>query len=105
MDRTTFFWSIRFDDGVCVLLPHGGSENHYRQIAELPEEQNICGWEWEPQKFGNAYVDPRRLLRQSKIGEDGLFGGEYVTVSNGGCEQRWIVVNEAGDAMRAGPKT
>ena len=100
-----FFWSVRFDDGACVFLPHSGSENHYRQVAELPEKQTICGWEWELQKFGSAYVDRRRLFRQSKTGEDGLFGREYVTVSNGGCEQPWIVVNEVGDAMPVGPKT
>ena len=100
-----FFWSVRFDDGVCVFLPHGGSESQYRQIAELPDEQSICGWEWEPQKFANAYVDRRRLWRQSQMGEDGLFGKEYVTVSNSGWEQRWVVVNEVGDAMRAGPET
>ena len=99
-----FFWSVRFDDGACVFLPHGGSENHYCQIAELPAEQRILGWEWKPGKFGNNYVDRRRLLRQSKPGEDGLFGREYVTVSNDGCKQRWVVVNEMGDAMRVGPK-
>ena len=41
-----FFWSIRFDGGACVLLPHGGSLDHYRRIAELPEHQSIRGWEW-----------------------------------------------------------
>ena len=99
-----FFWSVRFDDGACVFLPHGGSEKHYWQIADLPVEQRIRGWEWKPGKFGNNYVDRRRLLRQSKLGEEGLFGKEYVTVSNDGCERRWIVVNEIGDAMRAGSK-
>ena len=34
-----FFWSVRFDDGACVFLPYGGSENHYRQVAELPENK------------------------------------------------------------------
>ena len=77
-------------------------ENHYRQVAELPEKQTIGGWEWAPRKFGNAYVDRRRLFPHSKTGEDGLFGREYVTVSSGGCEQRWIVVNEVGDAMPVG---
>ena len=100
-----FFWSVRFDDGVCVFLPHGGSENHYWQIAELPEKQIVCGWEWKPRKFGNMYIDQRRLLRQSELGGAGLFGREYVTKSNDGSNQRWIVVNEVGDAMRAGPKT
>ena len=100
-----FFWSVRFDDGACVFLPHGGSKNNLWQIAKLPEAQRISGWEWEPQKFGNVYVDRRRLLRQHELGDGGLFGREYVTVSNGGCEQRWIVVNQVGDAMHAGPKT
>ena len=100
-----FFWSVRFDDGVCVFLPHGGSEHHYRLIAELPEKQSISGWEWELRKFGNVYFDQRRLLQHGKPGEGDLFGREYVTVSDDGCEQRWIVVNEVGDAIRAGPKT
>ena len=99
-----FFWSVRFDDGTCVFLPHGGSENHYRQVGELPAEQRIRGWEWKPGKFGDSYVDRRRLLRQSEPGEVGLFGREYVTVSNDGCEQRWVAVNEMGDAMAARPK-
>ena len=98
-------WSVRFDDGTCVLLPHGGSENHCRRIAGLPTEQRISGWEWEPQKFGKLYVDRRRLLRQSEPVDEDLLGKEYVTVSNNGCEQRWVVVNEKGDAMRAGPTT
>ena len=101
-----FFWSVRFDDGTCVFLPHGGSENHFRQIAELPEEQAICGWEWTPRKFGNAHVDLRLPPRYSKSGENNLFGQEFTTVSNDGCKQRWIVVNQVGDglaAMRAGP--
>ena len=100
-----YFWSVKFDDGMCVFLPHGGSENHYREIAELPAEQRVRGWEWGPPKFGNMHVDRRRLLRQSNPHEDGLFGREYVTVSNDGREQRWVVVNETGDAMRAGPET
>ena len=100
-----FFWSVRFDDGACVFMPHGGSRNHYRQIAELPGGQSIRGWEWQPRKFGSTHVDRRRLLHQPGLGEDGLFGREYVTVSNMGFEQRWVVVNEAGDAMRAGPGT
>ena len=32
-----FFWSIRFDGGPCLLLPHGGSLDHYRLIAGLTE--------------------------------------------------------------------
>ena len=100
-----FFWSVRFDDGACVFLLHGGSHDSYRQIAELPEHQSIRGWEWQPRRFGNLYIDRRRLLRQPGRGEDGLFGREYVTVSAGGSEQRWVVVNEAGEAMPAGPGT
>ena len=103
-NESPFFWSVRFDDGTCVFLPHGGPENHYRQIAELPAEQRIRGWEWKPGKFGDNYVDRRRLLRRSEPGKNGLFGREYVTVSNDGCEQRWIAVNEMGDAMPAGPR-
>ena len=38
-----FFWSVRFDDGACVFLPHGGSHDHYRHIAELSEHQSIRG--------------------------------------------------------------
>ena len=99
-----FFWSVRFDDGVCVLLPHGGTENHYRQIVELPVDIKIQGWEWEWQRFGAIHVDRWSPIRQSLTGEDGLFGREYVTVSKNGWEQRWIVVNEVGDAMPVGPR-
>ena len=99
-----FFWSVRFDDGVCVLLPHGGTEYHYRQIVELPEERKIQGWEWEWRRFGAVHVDRWSPIRQSRVGADGLFGREYVTVSDDGWEQRWIVVNEVGDAMLVGPR-
>ena len=78
-----FFWSVRLDDGACVLLPHGGSRDHYRQIAELPEGQRIGGWEWQPRKFASAYVARHRFLRQPGPGEDDRFGREYVTVSDG----------------------
>ena len=98
-----FYWSVRFGDEACVFLPHGGSENHYRQIAELPEYQRVRGWEWPPQKFGSAYVDGRRLIRDRGLRKDALFGTEYETVSKGEREKLWVVVNEEGDAMRAGP--
>ena len=104
-NQRPFFWSVRLDDGSCVLLPHGGSRDDYRRIAELPEGQRIRGWEWRPCKFGSAYVARHRFLRRPGPGEGGLFGREYVTVSDGGFEQRWVVVNEAGDAMHAGPRT
>ena len=100
-----FFWSVRFEDGTCVFLPHGGPENNYSHIAELPAELRIGGWEWKLGRFGNNYVDRRRLLGKSRSDEDGLFGREYVTVSNDGSKQRWVVVNEMGDAMRVGPKS
>ena len=102
-NKRPFYWSVRFEDDACVFLPHGGSENHYRQIAELAEHQRVRGWEWPPRKFGSAYVDRRRLIREARLRKDALFGTEYVTVSDGECEQRWVVVNEVGDAMRAGP--
>ena len=98
-----FYWSVRFEDEACVFLPHGGSETHYRQIADLPEDQRVRGWEWPPRRFGSAYVDGRRLIRDRGLPKDALFGTEYETVSNGERELRWIVVNEEGDAMRAGP--
>ena len=100
-----FFWSIRFDGGACVLLPHGGSLDQYRRIAELPEHQRIGGWEWQPRKFGSTALDRGRPLREPAPGEDGLFGRQYVTVANRGSRQLWVVVNERGDALAAGPPT
>ena len=96
-------WSIRFDGGACVLLPDGGSLDHYPRIAELPAHQSIGGWEWRPRKFGSTAPDRGRPLREPAPGEDGLFGRQYVTVSNRGSRQLWVVVNERGDAMAAGP--
>lgn len=98
-----FFWSVRFDDGACVLLPHGGGEERYREVAGLSQHERIRGWEWQPQKFGRMPVDRGRLMRRAAPSGADLFGREYVTVSNGEREQRWVVVNEAGDGMRAGP--
>ena len=100
-----FFWSIRFVDGSCVFLPHGGSEDDYRRIAELPEHQSIRGWEWRSPKFGRISVSRHRLPDRPGSDDDGLFGREYVTASSGGeYAQRWVVVNEVGDAMPAGPR-
>ena len=100
-----FFWSVRFDDGACVFLPHGGSEDHYRRIIELPEHQRIRGWEWQPRKFGSISISRHRLLDRLGSDDDALFGREYATLSNGGnYAQRWIVVNEIGDAMLTGPR-
>ena len=97
-----FFWSVRFDDGACVLLPQGGSVNHYRQIAGLPDNQTIGGRDWEPQRFGSINVARHR---HAKRFEKGLFGIEYMTISDDGREQRWTVVNqvghEVGDAIGA----
>ena len=66
-----FFWSVRFDDGSCVFLPHGGSHDDYRRIAELPEGQRIRGWEWQPRKFASVHVARHRALRQPGPGEGG----------------------------------
>ena len=100
-----FFWSVRFDDGACVFLPHGTSEDDYRRIAELPEHQSIRGWEWRPRKFGSTSFSRHRLPDRSGSDDDGLFGREYVTTSHDGeFAQRWVVVNEVGDAMPAGPR-
>ena len=100
-----FFWSVRFDDGACVFLPHGGSEDGYRQIAGLSEHQSIRGWEWRARKFGSISVSRHRLPDRPGSDDDGLFGREYVTASRGGeYAQRWVVVNEVGDAMPAGPR-
>ena len=100
-----FFWSIRFDGGACVFVPHGGSLDHYRRIAELPEHQSIGGWEWQPRRFGSTALDRGRPLREPASGEDGLFARHYVKVSNRGSRQLWVVVNERGDALPAGPAT
>ena len=95
-----FFWSVRFGDAACVLLPHGGSENQYRKIATLHENQTIGGREWIPQKFGSRNIVRHR---HPKPPNDGLFGIEYAT-SDGRREERWTVVNQVGidvgDAMR-----
>ena len=100
-----FFWSVRFDDGACVFLPHGGSEDDYRRIAELPEHQSIRGWEWRPRKFGSLSVSRHRLPAQPGPDDGGLFGREYVTISNDKeFAQRWVFANEVGDAMPAGPR-
>ena len=57
-----YFWSVRFDCGTCVFLPHGGSEADFRQVADLPGHQSIRGWEWRPRKFGELNT----LLHQKK---------------------------------------
>ena len=49
-------------------------------------------------------LDRRHLVRTSGQGQNGLFGTEYVTVWGDGSKQRWVVVNDDGDAMPAGPR-
>ena len=98
-----FFWSVKFDDGTCVILPYGGCESEFRRIAKLGQHLAIGGWEWKSRKFGDYFVDRHGPLRRKEAGEIDLFGREYVTVSKDGNEQRWVVVAELGDAMPAGP--
>ena len=62
----------------------------------------IRGWEWKPRKFGSTVLDRGRPLGEPRPDEDGLFGKQYVTVSNQGSRQFWIVVNDRGDGLPTG---
>ncbi len=50
-----FCWMVKLGKA-CVILPHGGSEGHYRRLADLPSSVSIGKkWPfWRPVKFGKA---------------------------------------------------
>ena len=90
------FWIVKMGS-MGVLLPHGGTANHYREVVELPDQIKFMGrlrW-WKPEKFGKKLSFELSLREDSDQVDRDLFGSE-LTVSMGELEQRCIVVNQQG---------
>ena len=91
-----FCWIVKIDS-MGVLLPHGGTAEHYREVVELPDQIKIVGrlrW-WRPEKSGEKPSFELSLREDSGQVDKDLFGSE-LTVSVGEREQRCIVVNQQG---------
>ena len=91
-----FCWIVKIGS-MGVLLPHGGTTKHYREVVALPDQIKIGGrlrW-WRPEKFGKKLSFELPLREDSDQVDKDLFGSE-LTVSVGELERRCIVVNQQG---------
>ena len=91
-----FCWIVKIGS-MGVLLPHGGTAEHYGEVVELPDQIKIVGrlrW-WRPEKFGKKPSFELSLREDSGQVDKDLFGSE-LTVSVGAREQRCLVVNQQG---------
>ena len=90
-----FCWVVKIEDHG-ILLPHGGSADHYREVQELHDiiiPKGFIGW--YPIKFGSSESFDLTLRKNSHhLGRD-LFGQE-ITISNDDFERKCMVVNQQG---------
>lgn len=93
--RQPFCWFVKIGD-FGVLLPHGGSADHYNDVQGLPEQMRPeISAGWHPTRFGASMAFDLTLREDSPhVGRD-LFGRE-ITISNGRLERRIMVVNQDG---------
>ena len=104
-----FCWVVKIG-GIVVLLPHGGTANHYREVVELAEQiktvGDLRGLRGRPTKFGEGFSRELTLRKDSGQADKDLFGSEF-TVPVGEYERRCVVVNQQGlvcTVMPFGPK-
>ena len=105
-----FCWIVKIGS-MGVLLPHGSTAKHYREVVDLPDQINIVGdlrrLGWRPAKFGQQFSFELPLRKDSDQVDKDLFGSE-LTVPVGEYERRCVVVNQQGlvcTVMPFGPKT
>ena len=88
-----YCWIVKIGD-LGVLLPHGGSADHYKKVQDLPDKilpKELIGW--YPRKFGESKSFELSLRQDSPhLGRD-LFGQE-ITISHGDFERKCMVVNQ-----------
>lgn len=99
-------WIVKINT-IGILLPHAGSNEHYLEVTNMPDEiEGVRLKGWRPTVFGTAVAMDLRLNENSThVGKD-LFGQE-MTVTVGEYERKLIVVNQCGPVctfMPFGPK-
>ena len=90
-----FCWFVKIGE-FGILLPHGGSADHYSRVQALPEQMKPkISAGWYPTRFGASMALDMTLREDSRhVGQD-LFGRE-VMISAGGLERKIMVVNQDG---------
>ena len=90
-----YCWVVKISDA-CVLLPRGGSDVAYEEVANLPDTVRFhLEIGWYPNKFGEAKSIELPLKEGSDLEYKNLFGRE-VTVEQGGFEHKLMVANQNG---------
>ena len=90
-----YCWFVKIGE-FGVLLPHGGSADHYNKVQALPEQMKPkISAGWHPAKFGTSMAFDMTLREDSgHVGQD-LFGRE-IMISAKGFERKIMVVNQDG---------
>ena len=88
-----YCWIVKIGS-LGVLLPHGGTAEHYSDIQDLPDKitaKGVIGW--HPAKFGASKSFEHSLHADSAhVGLD-LFGQE-MRIAHGDFERKCMVVNQ-----------
>ena len=100
-------WIVKINT-IGILLPHAGSNEHYLEVMNMPDEiEGVQLRGWRPTAFGtNVTVDLRPNENSEHIGKD-LFG-QQMTVTVGEYQRKLMIVNQCGSVctfMPFGPKT
>ena len=93
--HTPSCWIVK-TGGQVVLLPQGGTAEHYKKVVALPDEMTVSRKGligWKPAKFGARFSFELSLPANSPLVGSDLFGRE-VTLSDGEQEWRFIVANQ-----------
>lgn len=90
-----FCWFVKVGE-FGIVLPHGGSADHYSEVQALPEQMKPkISAGWYPTKFGVSMAFDMTLREDSPHAGQDLFGRE-MTISREGFERKIMVVNQDG---------
>ena len=88
-----YCWFVKIGE-FGILLPHGGSADHYSRVQALPEQMTPkISAGWYPTKFGASMAFDMTLREDSGLVGQDLFGRE-ITISMGGFERKIMIVNQ-----------
>lgn len=90
-----FCWIVKIGS-MGVLLPHGGTTEHYKEVVEMPDQIKPLGLRgWKPTTFGTSFSCELSLRKDSDHADKDLFG-QVFKVSHDESERQCIVVNQQG---------
>ena len=88
-----YCWVVKIGD-LGVLLPHGGTAEHYLEVRDMPDKirpKGVIGW--FPSRFGASNSAELSLREDSMhVGRDHF--GQEITIAHGDLERKCVLVNQ-----------